>query len=1113
MISLSIKRPVAVAMAYLAVALLGVAAWRNIPIELLPDTRLPRLQVRANWGGASPETVEAFLTSPVEATIQQIRGVEKVTSVSSEGSCTIDVEFNRDTDMDFARLDLSERLATLDEELPPGVGTVTVSPYIPPEFATQASRAFLSYTLTGPYTLEALRTFVDDQIAPELSQMEGVALVRASGGRDRLLEIELNQDLISSLGLSAPEVRRAIDQLDLVREAGAVRKGDQEWTVTIRNRPGSAKEIREAVVSVTGGRVVRVSDVAVVRDTYEEARGYYRINGSPAVSFAVVKEVGANTVRVADRVKTRMDALESLLPYGSKVILDQDESEDIKKQLSDLRGRAIVSAVVIFLVLLLFLRSFRSAGVVFATIAFSVLIALNLIYFGGLSLNLLTLMGLAMGFGLIVDNSIVVLENIYRRWQGGERPILAAEKGASQVVLPILAATATTLIVFVPFVYLQGELRIYYVPLAIVVGLTLLASLFVAFTFIPALAGRILGLGGRGPRMIWRAGQDIGLNGPPEMGHGMAFQPSGSQTSADAETPDGSTSLSAVETPDGTGPPTDAEVSDRPAPLPDAGAADGSISLTGGGGRQPDSPRLRAPFYVRIYQGLIGGTLRYPWLAVVFAALCLGGSYYLFDKYVTRGMLWGGGFGQQTYISIRITLPRGSDLERTDELARFFEARLAALPEVEQFTTNVNETSASIMVTFPDELENTAIPPAIKEQMVAYSLQYSGAEVRVTGYGPSFYGGGGSAPNYSIQILGYNYEEVRSIAEDIGKRLTRMSRIRDVDTNASGNWYQRDRATEFVVVIDRAALARYDMPVQEFVARMNAVISGQTGNSLLKLGGEEVRFEVKIEGFRAVDVRALEETIVVGTTGTGIRIGDVVDVFPEEVLSQIRRENQQYERTVAYEFRGPTKLGDLVRDAVVEATVLPPGYTIEDRSAWRWNDEERDQIYFVLAISVLLIFMVTAALFESLTQPLCVLLTVPMALIGVFLMFFYVNATFTREAYIGVIMMGGIVVNNAILLVDHINQIRKESAFRLQDAILRGTLERVRPILMTTTTTVLGLLPLVLFSQGADARIWNALAYALIGGLLSSTIFVLTTTPALYFLFEGGWRRTERAAG
>lgn len=417
MIKLSTGRPVAVAMIYLAVGLLGIAAWRNIPIELMPDASLPRLSVNTGWSGASAETVEAFLTSPVEGTIQQIRGVEKVTSVTSEGSSSIDVEFARETDMDFARLDLSERLSTLQEDLPPGVGTIVVQPYVPRQFANETLRAFLSYTITGPYTLEALRAFVDDQVEPQLTQIEGVSQVRVGGGRARLVEIELWEEQIVSLGLTPQAVGAAINGLDLVREAGAVREGDREWTVTIRNRPTSVQSVRDAIL-LTQGRVVRVSDVARVWDTYEEAQGHFRINGRPAVGFQLYKEDGSNTVKVAEAVKARMEVLVPRLPMGTQVILENDQSEQIKTQLTDLRYRALFAAVVIFLVLLLFLRSFRSAGVVFATIAFSVLIALNLIYFGGLSLNILTLMGLAMGFGLIVDNSIVVLENIYRRWQG-----------------------------------------------------------------------------------------------------------------------------------------------------------------------------------------------------------------------------------------------------------------------------------------------------------------------------------------------------------------------------------------------------------------------------------------------------------------------------------------------------------------------------------------------------------------------------------------------------------------------------------------------------------------------------------------------------------------------
>ncbi len=1009
-------------MVYLALAVLGVASWNNIPVELYPDTELPRLTVTGDWPGASPETVEAFLTSPIESEIQKIEGVEKVTSESyhemGRGRSRIEVEFARGADMDFVRLDLSERIAALEDQLPAGAGRVRVEPYVPREFQEQ-ERPFMRYTFTGPHTDEALRRHLDDEVEPELSRVTGVALMESYGGRDRLVEVELDEDRINALGLSAVEVGELVEGLDLVREAGAVRSGDLEWAVTIQNRPASVQEIRDAVLTVSGGRLIRIADVADVRDTFEEATRYYRINGRPAVQFTLAKQIRSNTVRVAGRVRDAVALVQRRTLPGARFILDEDQSEQIERQLTDLRYRALVAAVVIFGVLLLFLGSFRSAGVVFATIAFSVLIALNLVYFGGLTLNLLTLMGLAMGFGLIVDNSIVVLENVYRRWQGGEEGVTAAEDGARQVVLPILASTATTLIVFVPFVYLQGDLRIFYVPLAVVVGLTLVASLFVAFSFIPAAAARLLGR------------------------NDEASSEGGDRTAWE-----------------------------------------------------------HSALYVRFYSAVVGWTLTHPWATVVVAVLAFGGSWYLFDSNVTRGVVWGGVWGQDTYISVQIRLPRGSDLERSDELTRYFEDRLAGMPEVEQFVASVQESFALLRVTFPDELENTDVPVAIKEQLLAYSLGYSGAEVRVFGYGPSFYGGGSTPPNYAVTVLGYNYERVREIAEDIGSRLRRLSRVSDVDTNASGMWFQDDRATEFVVTLRRSALARYDLTVEDFVRRMNAAVRGQTRDATLKIRGEEVRFEVKLADARRMDVLELQETLITGPEGTVIRVGDVVTVEPAELLARIRREDQQYERRVTYEFRGPRRLGDAFYDAVVGATELPPGYTVRESDENRLSDEDRRQIFLLLAVSVALIYMVTSALFESLRQPLCVLLTVPMALIGVFLMFFYTNASFTREAYVGVIMMGGIVVNNAILLVDHINQVRRETSLELRAAILRGTLERVRPILMTTTTTVLGLLPLVLFSASADANIWNALAFALIGGLLSSTVFVLTTTPALYLLFE-----------
>jgi HAE1 family hydrophobic/amphiphilic exporter-1 len=1026
MIRFSIQRPVAIGMLYAALALLGVASWLNVPVELLPETELPRLRITAQWPGASPEVTEAFLTSPIEAAVQQVRGVEKVTSTSQEESGIIEVQFGREADMDFARLELSEQLAALDESLPEGALRPVVEPYVPEEFQSQ-SRPFLSYTLTGPFTPEALRTLLDDVVSPELRQVEGVADVQARGGRARVLEIALDERRILALGLTPEVVRQKVGALEDVRKAGVVRRGGMLYTLAVRESAGSAARIRRVPLLTDRGRVVRLEDVAVVRDTYEEPRGFYRIDGQPAVSFQVVKEMGTNVVDVADRAKAEMAAVERRLPGGARVILDDDESEAVRTQLTDLRGRALSSALIVFIVLFFFLRSFRSAAIVFSSIAFAALITLNLIYFGGLTLNVLTLMGLAMGFGLIIDNAVVVLENVFRHARTAPDAEQAAERGAREMVLPVLAATLTTIIVFIPFVYLQGELRLFYVPLAIVVGFTNLASLLVTFSFTPALAGRLLG--SRVRRIRERVRDE------------------------------------------------------------------------------------RTPVYTRVYAALVGATLRRPWVAVAASVLALAGSGYLFDKYVTRGTVWRPWYEEDSFIRISFDLPRGEELQRTDELVRYFEARLKAMPEVERFTTNVYPQAARMEVEFPDSLQDTSVPLSVKEQLEAYSHQYGGAEVRVYGYGPSFYGGGSSPPNYSIQVLGYNYERVREIAEDLGRRLKGFSRIQDVDTNSSGAWFDRDKATEVVLNVDRAALAAHGLTAREVVGRVSAAVGRNGSRGFLRVGDEEVRFSVALDGHERLDVQELAQLPIPAPGGGQVRLADVARVGEREVLNRIVREDQQYQRTVSYEFRGPNKLGDKVHEAVMKTTRVPAGYTLVGREEWKWSDDERKQIYGVLLVSLVLVFMVTAALFESLRQPLCVLLTVPMALIGVFLTFFFTEASFTREAFIGVIMMGGVVTNNATLLVDHINQLRREAGVSLHDAVLRGTLERVRPILMTSAVTILGLLPLVIASQAADANIWNAMGYALLGGLASSTVLVLTVTPALYLLFERGpERKRARAA-
>ncbi|MDH3426953.1 MAG: efflux RND transporter permease subunit, partial [Gemmatimonadota bacterium] len=804
MIDLSIRRPVATSAIYIGLMALGAYSFRLIPVEMLPDVDYPRLTVEASWGGASPEALEAFVTAPLEGAAQQVAGVRKITSASRANSrgagsrATVDIEFDRDTRMDFARLELSERINQLRDELPTGVQPV-VQPYTPPEFAEE-EQTFLSFQMHGSFTAARLAEIATEEIEPVFSAVDGVSDVLVRGAREREVSIELERDRLAAHGLRPADVQRRINDLATLRAPGSLVLEGRQVSLSVRTRVDQVSELEELVIVQRPDGPIKLSDLGTVRERTADAQYHFRINGRPTIAVIVRRETGTNAVRVATEVKAVAEQIQASLPPSVVLELDADESREIGRQLTDLRLRAIAAAIVIFMVLMLFLRSLAAVLIVFATIGFSALIAVNLLYLGGFSLNVLTLAGLAWGFGLIVDNGIVVLENVERHSGEGESPAVAARRGARQVALPVIAATVTTAIVLVPFLFLQGDLRLYYLPLGYAVAFSILASLFVAFTFVPTMTSRL---------------------------HQRSRRVTRGRLVASTE----------------------------------------------------------APIYIRAYRNLLDASLDHPWIVALLCAAALGGSGWLFDQHVTRGTLWRGFWGQRTYISVQIEFPRGAGLERTDELARSFEERILTIPEVKRFETQVLPQYASIRITFPEELETTQIPVAIKEQMVAYSYQFTGAEVRVYGFGPSFYGGGGSPPNYRLKVYGYNYLAVQNIADELAGRLERFSRIEDVDPNASGAWWESDKEFEYFLAVNREALGSQALSVEELLSFVSANLPGDVGGQRLRIGGEDLPFAVKLAGYDEFDLLALQD-LRVPTDDGEVRLSDVAGIERRDVLAQ-----------------------------------------------------------------------------------------------------------------------------------------------------------------------------------------------------------------------------------
>jgi len=694
--------------------------------------------------------------------------------------------------------------------------------------------------------------------------------------------------------------------------------------------------------------------------------------------------------------------LQQNFPGDLRLLKAQDETTRIREDLRDLAIRSCFSLLIVLLVLLLFLRSWSSSLVVISTIFFAVLLALNFFGFLGLGINLLTLAGFALGFGMLVDSAIVVVENIQRlraeklrgevgdgesggkgeresgrqdegkKGQIGDSEIAA--KGTAEVSVAIFASALTTVVAFIPFLYLTGELREYYQSFALAVCASLVASVLVAFTLTPTLAAR------------------------------LSFHRKKTNS-----TP------------------------------------------------SPHSLFTPSPFQLH-YKRILTYIIRFRWAVILLALGMFGGATYIFLKEVTRGSPWK--WGEETYIVVWARLPTGAQLERADAIARFFEERVVGQSQVERVFTRVSAEYANLRIAFPPAAQFSAYPLIMKEQLSVLASRFAGISIGVYGFGPGFaIGFGGSAPQYRLRVLGYNYNEAKKFAEEIGRTLSRHPRVREVNTSSAG-WYAQGESFETILAIDREKLPAYGLTVQAVMAQLGAYLREDFTRQEFIINDEPLTYRIKFADFDKFELQDLFRMTLRGERNQPVHLADIAHIEERPTQSMIARENQQYQRWITFEFRGPWKLGNRYVESVVKNTHLPPGYKLE-QPEWRWgNVEEEKELWKVIALSLLLIFMVTAALFESLKQPFIIMTAVPMALIGVFLIFWLTNQPFDRSAYIGVVLLGGIVVNNAIIMVDHINQLWR-SGMERREAIIVGASDRLRPILMTSLTTIVGLLPMV----------------------------------------------------
>lgn len=995
MIAWCVRRPAIVWAASAAIVLAGAMAFLRLPLATRGAVELPRLQITARWPGASPEMVEMYVTAPVEAAVQGVRGVHRTSSESRDETTFITVELQEGRDVQLVRLAILERLEILRPELPVGMVQPAVANYVPEELQ---EAPLLRYTVSGPLTAGTLQRLMEERVVPRISAIPGVGGISVQGGVEPGLTVSYDPELLRRIGVRPQQLADMVADARIVQAVGIEHRGASERPVVVRDEPNTIEEVLALPIAV-GDRVFRLGELASVHAD-EDARGmFYRIDGEPAVAVGISRQAGADAIATAAAVRQAIEDARRVLPAVIRITLESDESEDLGDQLRELAIRGAVALAAVMLVLIVSMRDLKAVGIVMLTVLVSVAGTALSLHLLDIPANLLTLAGLGMGIGVLVQNGLVVALRVR---EAAPEPDARAIAGR-RMTAAVLGATLTTAVVLLPFLYLQGNARAAFVPFAAAFLLGLTWSVVAALVIVPAL---------------------------------------------------------------GAGKP---------------GAASGRFAR-----------RMR-----RGYARMVGGIVRFRWAVLSLTTIAMGVIGWYFWSGGTRFDF--GGYGRQdTFIQASISFPRGSDPESLSEAIGVLEDKAVGADGVDQvIARSYGPTAAGMVVRFTDDAAITPLPLMLEDEMINRATFIGGARVSVRGQGPAFSSGMGSlsGTRFSIKVLGYSYDQVERLSEDLKSRLERIPRVRDARVTAGG-FFGGERSYAATLEPDRDALARYGVSATELAQAVSREVRGPVGRQLLEIGGEEIPVSLKTAGARERTLDELRLATIPAPGDAPVRIGDLATVGEREAQSMITREDQQYVRQVMYDFRGPNKLAVRTHESFMKSIAVPSGMSVADVTYGGFEPDESDQgLWLVFGVGVVLVLLAVAVVFDSAWSAGMVLASLPIALSGVAGAFLLTGTQFTREAAVGVIIVVGLSVNQTILLVDA--ALRRRMGGPLgRHAIIRAAAERSGMIVVVTATTLASLIPL---AWGTDANsLFGAIALATAGGTVAGTIGTMLVVPAMF---------------
>jgi len=1028
-------------MIYAAVLLMGLISWGKLPQELFPPIIYPQLTIITTYENAAPEEVETQITKIIEEAIGTVSRLRRISSISKEGTSIVIAEFLWGTNMDFASLGLREKIDLFKERLPIDAQEPLVKKFNPFDLP------ILTLSVTGDMHPARLRDITERLIKGELEKIEGVASASIVGGIEREILTEVNQDKLQAGGISILDATKAISEANINYPAGTIKEAFMEYLIRTLGEFRDVSEIGKISVGVDKrergqnfpiysadkqdlttkeaqskeARLILLSDVAEVKDTYKEQTSLSRFNGMDNISVLIQKQAQSNAIEVVKKVNGALKNIRQRLPKGVDVVVVYDQSMFIKDSIKGVADASWQGGVLAFLVLLFFLRDVVSSLIVAFSIPLSVLASFFLMFFSGISINIMSLGGLALGIGMLVDNAIVVMENVFRHMESGEDPKTASSVGAAEVTGAIAASTWTTIAIFFPLIFVIGIAGQIFKQLALTVTYSLTASLIVALTIIPVLMVRS------------KSKYEAFTGGPTK--------------------------------------------------------------------RQTGFFAAMNKFYGSILAVFIKWPATCLWISFI-AFLMSACLFFIIPKEFMPRI-------DQGQFIIKVEMPTGTVLEATDKAVRKIEGVLSKMPDVENISITIGSTKGrvgeenieslgphqgQVMVNLKNKRKHSSswVVQDLKDKLSKEDL--GRVDLKYVLQESLFKTAFSESKPIALEVKGNDLTLLKNIALDVQGGLNKIPGLYGVENSIAPPAPE----TKLNILKDKAAF--YQLSVNDIAQTAHIAIKGITV-SKFKEKGKEYDIRVRLREKDRKDLSKLRHLIVHSPLGIDVPLSEVSYFSTGKGPSQINRLDQERVILVSaniYKRALNEVMADI--DHTLSGIKIPEGYRVVFGGESQQMKESFNSLAFALVLSFILIYMIMASMFENLWQPFVIMFTVPLSIIGVAWALVLTHTSLNIVAFLGIIILGGVVVNNGIVLIDFVNTSRKEGK-PLEESLMYGSQVRLRPILMTALTTVLGLLPLAL-GIGQGSQLQAPMAITVMGGLTVATFLTLIVIPAIYLVTQ-----------